>query len=405
MYSNDSENYTAFQPTERVIILRLDDVQGYSWRNETINLTDTVLAHNMSITLSVIPDSKLDLDSESRHYLIEKSKDSRVEIAQHGLKHKPYEFLNFNETEAYNAILSGSNDLTNLLRVKPVTFIPPYNSYNKNTTIALSKLNFSIISADRDEYGFADNLAILGYNAETKKTSDTELTPIPIILNKCNTSLNEKNICVIMVHVQDYVEKNGNMNNTKYNEFVKLLNSLKSLNAKSITFKDLIGKSINGQKVEARNMPVTLKSGTPREFTPVPTPTTTSTPIQSPRLVSTPEVTEIATPTPSPEPAPFVAATPTGKNVTIFVKDDRYYPTSNISIEAGDMVIWVNKMDIDYKIVEMDKKIPDIVLRVRNSYIFNTTGNYRIGLYFKPMRGEPAILTINVRHNESNANQ
>jgi PBP1b-binding outer membrane lipoprotein LpoB len=100
----------------------------------------------------------------------------------------------------------------------------------------------------------------------------------------------------------------------------------------------------------------------------VPTPTPTPTPTPA-----------IVTPAPTPELTPFVAATPTEKNVTIIV------------------VLWVNKMDSDYTLVEMDKKIPDMVLRVRNSYIFNTTGNYRIGLYFKPMHGEPAILTINVR--------
>jgi plastocyanin len=141
-------------------------------------------------------------------------------------------------------------------------------------------------------------------------------------------------------------------------------------------------------------LPITLKSGTPREFTPAPSPTPTPTLKSTP--VPAPEITEIATPSPTPEPTPFVAATPTGKNSTIFVKDDRYYP-SDISIDAGDMVLWVNKMDSDYTLVEMDKKIPDMVLRARNSYIFNTTGSYKIGLYFKPMRGEPQILTINVR--------
>ena len=122
----------------------------------------------------------------------------------------------------------------------------------------------------------------------------------------------------------------------------------------------------------------TLKSTIPAE-------TTTPTPTPTPAIV-----------TPTPTPTPYVAATPTGKNVTIIVKDDKYYP-ADITINAGDMVFWSNKMDSDYTLVEMDKKIPDMVLRVRNSYIFNTTGNYRIGLYFKPMRGEPTILTINVR--------
>lgn len=243
MYSNDSENYTAFQPTERVIVLRMDDVQGFLWREQTINLTETVLAHNMSISLAVIPDSKLDIDTKMRHFLIDKSKDSRIEIAQHGLKHTSDEFLYFNETVAYNSILSGSNILRNVIRVKPVTFITPYNKYNNNTIIALSKLNFSIISAEEDDYGFTENLARFGFNVQTKKSKETDLTPIPVILNECKSSLKERNICVVMIHLQDYVDNKGNMNNTKYNEFVKLLESLKSLDAKSITFKDLIGKS------------------------------------------------------------------------------------------------------------------------------------------------------------------
>ena len=166
------------------------------------------------------------------------------------------------------------------------------------------------------------------------------------------------------------------------------------------TYEITITLSVNGQKVEAWIKPVTLRSGKVREFTPVPTPTPKPTHIPTPTPAPTPEVNEIATPEPTPEPTPFVAATPTGKNTTIFVKDDRYYP-SDITIDAGDMVLWVNKMDSDYTLVEMDQKIPDMVLRARNSYVFNTTGDYRIGLYFKPMRGEPRILSINVRHNAS----
>jgi plastocyanin len=179
-------------------------------------------------------------------------------------------------------------------------------------------------------------------------------------------------------------------------------NTTREMEGRSLagTFEITITLSANGQKVEARILPVTLKSGTPREYTPIPmptlTPTPTPTPIQTPAPVPTYEITEIATRTPTPEPTTFVAATPSGKNVTIFVKDDRYYP-ENINIDAGDMVLWVNKMDGDYTLVEMDKKIPDMVLRARNSYVFNTTGDYRIGLYFKPMHGEPRILTINVR--------
>ncbi|MCZ7401370.1 MAG: hypothetical protein O8C61_04040 [Candidatus Methanoperedens sp.] len=187
-----------------------------------------------------------------------------------------------------------------------------------------------------------------------------------------------------------------------------VFNTIEQMQGRSLagTYEITITLSVNGQKVEARIMPITLKSGTPREFTPVPTPSPTPTPIPTTSIsVQTTETTEIATPTPTPEPTPYVAATPTGKNVDIFVKEDRYYPTSSITINAGDMVIIVNKELSDYTIVEMDKKIPDMVLRVRNSYIFNTTGEYRLALRYSGMRGEPNILDINVIHNESNASQ
>jgi len=185
-----------------------------------------------------------------------------------------------------------------------------------------------------------------------------------------------------------------------------VFNTIKEMEGRSLAgkYEITITLSVNGQKVEARVLQITLKSGTPREFTPTPTqspaPTPSVTTTPTPTSTPAPEIIETETPTPTPTPMPVVVATPTGKNVTTFVKDDRF-TSENLNIEAGDMVIWVNKMDFDYTLVEMDKKIPEIVLRARNSYIFNTTGEYRMGLYFKPMRGEPRIQTISVRVNAS----
>jgi plastocyanin len=196
-----------------------------------------------------------------------------------------------------------------------------------------------------------------------------------------------------------------------------VFNTIKEMDGRSLagTYEITITLSANGQKIESRILPITLKSGTLREFTPIPTPTPlftptptftpTLTPAPTPALtptqtptiiVPTPEITEIANPTPTPETTPFVAATPTGKNVTVIVKADMYTP-SDITIGAGDMVIWINKELDDYTLVEMDNKIPDIVLRARNNYTFSTTGNYRIALKYRNMRVEPKILTVNVK--------
>lgn len=91
-------------------------------------------------------------------------------------------------------------------------------------------------------------------------------------------------------------------------------NTTKQMQGRSLagTFEITITLSVNGQKTESSIMPVTLKSGMPREFTPAPTPT--PIPTQTPSHIPTPVITQIETPTPTPEPIPFVAATPTGKN-------------------------------------------------------------------------------------------
>ena len=187
-------------------------------------------------------------------------------------------------------------------------------------------------------------------------------------------------------------------------------NTVKEMEGRSLagTFEITITLTVNGQKIEARIMPVTLKSGTPREFTPVPTPITTltQTPMPTSTLAPTPEAIEIAAPAPTPEPTPFVAATPTGKVIQTRIKSDRFVE-SKLQIDAGDEIVWANYVESDYTIEEVDKKIPIINVRFlgRANYTFDTAGIYNFKLYFKPMRGELSTQTVTVRYNASNANQ
>lgn len=79
---------------------------------------------------------------------------------------------------------------------------------------------------------------------------------------------------------------------------------------------------------------------------------------------------------------PVVVATPTGNNTLLYVKDFRFYPM-NVQINPGDKGIWINKDDEKYKIVELNNKIANISLDYLGtaSYIFNSSGSYKFGLY------------------------
>jgi len=187
--------------------------------------------------------------------------------------------------------------------------------------------------------------------------------------------------------------------------------TVKSISVKFQTIKEMQGRSlagtyeitltlsVNGQKVEARIFPITLHSGEVREITPIPTPLVTPTPSKTPTPAPKIKETEIPVPTPTPE--PVVVATPTGKIIPIRIMSDKFAIT-HIQIDAGDQIQWVNFNPVDnYDIVEMDQKIPKMLLKDRLSYTFNTTGDYKFGAYYRNMKVDPSIQTVSVRVNAS----
>lgn len=247
LIKNNDSNSTANKkcqfifPKEKTIIIRLDDVQQYAWNNIVMNITNDILKRDMAITLGVIPHG-IGNDKIITNYLRNKIKDSRIEIAQHGTNHIDYEFKYLNRSKTYDLALSGLEEIVESLGIRPITFIPPNNEYNGNTTEVLAELGFAILST-KDEYKFDGNMVHIGLTIQTKYLDSEKLVPIEDILSSCNVSLEQKNICVISIHPQDYVDRKDNFDKNKYNRFIKLLNELKKLKKLGIrfaTFKDLI---------------------------------------------------------------------------------------------------------------------------------------------------------------------
>lgn len=175
------------------------------------------------------------------------------------------------------------------------------------------------------------------------------------------------------------------------------------------TYEVTINLFVNGQYADTKVLPITLYSGTPKDFTPtpVPTPSPTPTPTPSPTPTPTPIITETPTPapTPTPTPEPVTVATPTGTTYYARIMGSKFTVTS-VQINAGDAVQWKDfDDDKPYTIVDMDKKMANITLRAGGTatYIFNTTGTYSFGLYYNFMKGAaPSFQNITVRVNATN---
>lgn len=220
--TNDSEN---------MIILRIDDIQAFAWRDISIKMIDEAFGRNMPVVLGIIPKG-LEEDKKILNYL--KRNSCNIEIAQHGWENidDPYapEFGDLTEEEAYKRIIKGKAVLEKITDEPIITFIPPNNIYSAGTAIALEKTGFKIISSEGNEY--------FDYTATTYDFDVDSLTPVTEIINQCQKGLDKNNLCIIMIHPQDYAVE-GKLDSEKYKNYLELLDELKKLNAGFVKMKDV----------------------------------------------------------------------------------------------------------------------------------------------------------------------
>jgi peptidoglycan/xylan/chitin deacetylase (PgdA/CDA1 family) len=219
---------------EPTIVLRIDDVRVYSV--PTPYLVDEIINRNLPVTLGVIP-RDLEKDKEMQKYLLEIKENPNIEIAQHGTNHNEYDK---NITE--DILLEGNKKIQEILGIKPVTYIPPYNQITSEAREIVSKY-FRIISGEEKVIKEGQNIAEIGYTAGTYRYNENEIIGIDEIIKKCEESLEKTNICVIMIHPQEY---SNNINNAvelseeKFEDFRELLDKLEKLDARFSTFNDLV---------------------------------------------------------------------------------------------------------------------------------------------------------------------
>ncbi len=178
-------------------------------------------------------------------------------------------------------------------------------------------------------------------------------------------------------------------------------NTVKEMEGRSLAgdYDVTITLYVNGQKIEARTLPITLLSGEPREFTPTPTPS--PTPTLTPTPTPIPTITATATPTPTPTPEPVVVATPTGVQKVVNIVATDKFAVNKLEIDAGDEIIWNNREEETYTLVELNNKIANITLSNRANYTFTKTGNYSFSLTRRLLKSKPSTLDITVKVNAS----
>jgi len=205
------------EPDKKYIILRLDDIQWVSLRDITFKMLNEWFKRKIPFTLGIIP-LNISKDTLMTAYLQENS--CYIEIAQHGFNHRNDipEFQDLPESIVMNKLKQWLGVLKKLTDKEIITFIPPENIYSTWTSIWAKKIWFKIISWEWNWF--------FDYSVSTFNYDKLRLNTISSIVNKSNVSADNKGFSVVMLHPQDYVDKNWKLDNAKYNEYLKLLDYL-----------------------------------------------------------------------------------------------------------------------------------------------------------------------------------
>ncbi|NJD52270.1 MAG: DUF2334 domain-containing protein [Candidatus Methanoperedens sp.] len=185
----------------------------------------------MSVILGVIPFTHIEDDKIIYEYLLSIKDNPHVEIAQHGTYHTQSEIFNLTEDETYKLAKIGKDKLYDLLKINPVTFIPPNNEYNDNSTFPLSELGFKYLSAGNQYWDnlYDTRMYRVGYSTATKYGNNGAITPDTQVISDCKESLDATNFCLVLFHPQDY-------DNRGLDSFKNILDGLLKLNATTKTF-------------------------------------------------------------------------------------------------------------------------------------------------------------------------
>ena len=148
-----------------IVALRYDDFSATSPIEIENAIRKMALRHKVPMTFGVIPNVTLgkardvgdgpteSLSEAKQEWLRESVKQGWLEVALHGLNHRsvrvpqPSEFAGLSAEKQHEIIKQGKDSL-NAWGLQATTFIPPWNSYDEATLMALSKNGFNMLSAD-----------------------------------------------------------------------------------------------------------------------------------------------------------------------------------------------------------------------------------------------------------------
>ncbi len=233
---------------KKLVVLRLDDVQSYAWRDISIRMIRDAYGFNAPIVAWVIP-KNLGEDLTIMKFL--KREHCNIEIAMHGWDHSgtgvntlqiryKTEFWDASYDEARNRIHMGKEILEPLSGKPIISFIPPFNIVSAEA-----------VRAAKDEWIEVTSsiwTGVYDYHSTTYNFDKKRIVPVTEVLKSCENAFIKNGLCVIMMHPQDYANSDKTLDEDAYRDYyLAMLASLaKDENVVFVTFENLIKNRVYG---------------------------------------------------------------------------------------------------------------------------------------------------------------
>lgn len=213
------------------VILRLDDIQLFTWGGVTETMIEDTLERDIPLSLGVIP---MSINRNPELVSLIKLNECNVEIVLHGWNHREDvpEFSGIDEDTALDKLVRGKEYLEDLFDTKIVTFVPPQNEISKAAKGMIGEAGLRIYSGEGTES--------FDYDAETFNVGDGDYSAmVAEVLEDCQTAFDGDNQCVIMLHPQDFATDYV-FDKEKYLYYLTLLDELKKMEVSFSTFADTL---------------------------------------------------------------------------------------------------------------------------------------------------------------------
>lgn len=217
---------------DRMVILRLDDVQAFSWNEVNMRIMEDTLARGMPIVAGTIPK---DINTDFKMVSFLNKHNCNIEVALHGYTHhidldyiaQDGEFHNLTAEEARVRLRKAIAEISTVIDTPVSTFIPPQNQISAEAKRVLPEFGITHLSSEGDD--------MYDYDAKTWGG----ISALQVVETCEQRFAMGDTVCVIMLHPQEFSDEHMHVDEKKYREYTKLLELLEEIDVSVVRFRDV----------------------------------------------------------------------------------------------------------------------------------------------------------------------